>query len=158
MKKITIAALGALLLAGVAHAGLPAADFVKKAGASDLYEITSSKLVLTSANPKVHAFAAEMIRDHTKSTADVKAAALKSGLHPKPPMLDAKQSADVTALKNVKGAPRDTLYLSQQKVAHNDALTLHQENAQTGTAPALKAVSAKIVPVVQHHISMLSTM
>jgi len=158
MKTFTIAALGGLLLAGVAHAALPPADFVKKAGASDLYEITSSKLVMTSANPKVHAFAAEMVKDHTKSTADVKAAAMKSGLHPKPPVLEPKQAADITALKQVKGAARDTLYVSQQKAAHADALALHQDNAQNGGAAALKAASAKIVPVVQHHISMLNAM
>ncbi len=158
MRNLIATALGAVLLAGAAHAALAPIDFVKKAGASDLYEITSSKLVLKSANPKVHSFAAEMVKDHTKSTADVKAAALKSGLHPKPPMLEPKQAADITALKQVSGAARDTLYVSQQKAAHQDALALHEDNAKDGGAPALKAASAKIVPVVKHHIAMLAGM
>ena len=68
---------------------------------------------------------------------------MKSGLHPKPPMLEPHQSADITALKNVTGAAPDTLYLTQQKAAHNEALALHQDNAQTGAAPALKAASAR---------------
>jgi len=49
------------------------------------------------------------------------------------------------------GTARDSLYTTQQKAAHAEALALHQDSAAKGTAPALKAASAKIVPVVQHH-------
>jgi putative membrane protein len=158
MLKLPSAIIIALVAAGAASAALAPAEFVKKAGASDLYEITSSKLVASSGNPNLRTFAAMMIKDHTKSTADVKAAAIKSGLKPMPPALDPKQAADVAALKKVSGATRDRLYISQQKAAHQAALALHQENAADGGAPALKAASAKIVPVVQHHIHQLSGM
>lgn len=157
MKKLTLAFAG-LMLAGTAQAALPPADFVKKAGASDLFEVSSAKLETSSKNPKVRAFAAMMIKDHTESTAQVKAAAMKSGLKPKPPMLEPKQAADLAALKQVSGAARDTLYISQQKAAHQDALALHKENAAGSSAPALKAASAKIGPVVEHHINELSAM
>jgi putative membrane protein len=157
MKTILLGITG-LMFAVAAQAAMPSADFVKKAGASDLYEITSAKLVATSKNAKVRSFATMMIKDHTKSTADVKAAAMKSGLHPKPPMLEPKQQADISALKQASGATRDTLYVSQQKAAHQDALSLHKENAAGSSAPALKAASAKIVPVVEHHIHELDGM
>src|SRR5688572_550135 len=66
--------------------------YVAKAGAGDVYEKQSSQLVLTtSKNADVRKFAQMMVTDHSQSTADVKAAALKSGLKPKPPMLDAEQ-------------------------------------------------------------------
>jgi putative membrane protein len=144
MKKYSAVLMG-MFLAGAASA-LPPAEFVKKAGASDLYEITSSKLVNM------------LVTDHTKSTADVKAAAMKSGLKPMPPKLDAKQASDVAALKKASGAARDSLYINQQKAAHQEALALHKDNAANSTAPALKAVSATVVPVVEHHISQLSSM
>jgi len=156
MKTLTLALAG-FMLAGAAHAApLSPADFVKKAGASDLFEVTSAKLETSSKNPKVRAFANLMVKDHTKSTAEVKAAAIKSGLKPKPPVLEPDQAADITALKQVSGAARDTLYVTQQKAAHQQALALHKDNAAGSSAPALKAASAKIVPVVEHHIHELS--
>jgi putative membrane protein len=157
MQKLSLI-LAASLLAGAAHAAMPPGDFVKKAGASDLFEVTSAKLETSSSNPKIRAFAQMMIKDHTASTAQVKAAAIKSGLKPKPPMLDPKQTADIAALKRVSGTARDTLYIAQQKAAHQEALALHKDNAEGSAAPALKAASAKIVPVVEHHIQELSTM
>ena len=156
--KIMTLALAGMILAGAAHAALPPADFVKKAGASDLFEVTSAKLETSSKNPKVRAFAMMMVKDHTKSTADVKAAAIKWGLKPAPPALEARQAADIAALKQVSGAARDTLYIAQQKAAHQEALALHKDNAAGSAAPALKAASAKIVPVVEHHIHELSGM
>ena len=96
MKTLTLALAG-MLLAGAAQAALPPADFVKKAGASDLFEISASKLETSSKNAKIRAFANMMIKDHTTSTAAVKAAALKSGLKLSPPVLEAKQAADLAA-------------------------------------------------------------
>jgi len=114
--------------------------------------------VTGSSNAKLRAFATMMVADHTKSTADVKAAALKSGLKSMPPVLEPMQSANIAALKRASGAARDTLYISQQKAAHQEALALHKDNAVGSSAPALKAASANIVPVVEHHIHQLSTM
>jgi len=151
MRKEVVTGIVMLTFAGAAYGALPAAEFVKQAGASDLYEITSSRIVEASANPKVKAFARQMIADHTTSTQAVKTAAAKSGLPPMPPQLTSKQSADVAALRAATGATRDSLYVTQQKTAHADALALHKDNAANGATPALKAASAKIVPVVEHH-------
>lgn len=157
-SKIAIAVAAGAILVGAAHAAPPPAEYVMKAGAGDLYEITSSKLVTGSSNPKLKSFATMMVADHTKSTAMVKAAALKSGLKPKPPVLNPKQAADVAALKGVTGAARDSLYISQQKLAHQEALALQSDYSATGTAAPLKAAAAKIVPVVKHHIMELDSM
>ena len=157
--RTALAAATALMLAGAAHAAPPAADFVAKAGASDLYERTSSKLVLTTTHDAaVRRFASEMIKDHTKSTQMVKSAALHSGLHPKPPALDAKQQGLVADLRKAKGADRDHLYLDQQKQAHAEASALMQDYAATGSDAALRKAAAAIVPVVKHHIDMLNGM
>jgi putative membrane protein len=136
-----------------------AADYVAQAGASDMYELQSSKLVLASTkNAGLRKFANQMITDHTKSTNDVKAAARQSGLTPKPPMLTSQQQTMIQQLRDAKGAARDSAYVNQQKTAHSQALALHQSYAASGDKPALKAVAAKVVPVVQHHIDMLNGM
>jgi putative membrane protein len=134
-----------------------AADYVAKAGAGDMYEIRSSRIVLGSTrNPAIRNFANRMITDHSQSTAMVKAAAHRSGMTPRPPMLDRDQRAMLAQLRAAHGRDRDGLYVSQQKTAHDQALALHQGYAADGDKPALQAAAAKIVPVVQHHIAMLN--
>jgi len=159
-KLLTLASMIALpAVAAVAQAPMGAPTYVMKAGAGDQYEIQSSRLLLTSTkNAKLRSFATMMVSDHTKSTADVKAAAMRAGLHPAPPKLDAMGTKNVAALRATTGTARDHLYVEQQKAAHQRALTLHQSYAQSGTAAPLKTVAASIASVVQSHISELSAM
>lgn len=134
-------------------------DYVRTAGASDLYERQSSTLVLeTSKDPKVRAFAQMMIAHHTQSTADVKAAAAKARLRVAPPLLTPLQNELVAQLRTEKGPARDARYIAQQKAAHGQALTVQKAYASEGTSPPLKAAAARIAPVVQQHIQELMTM
>lgn len=160
MKVSNIAIMAALAIATPALADAPAPlEFVKMAGASDLYEKESSKLVLeTTRDAKVKSFASMMVKDHTKSTADVKAAASKAGVTPPPPMLMPAQEQMIAELRAATGEQRDAAYIAQQKQAHDQAYALHSGYAKEGTAAPLKAAAAKIAPVVQHHIEMLKTM
>jgi len=156
---LAVVAMGTAPALASAAPAMTSAAYVMKAGAGDLYERQSSMIVMKSTtNPALKTFAQEMITDHTQSTADVKAAAMKAGLHPAPPKLTAKQSSDVAALRAATGSSRDALYITQQKAAHQQALALHQGESSMGTAAPLKAAATKIVPVVQHHIDMLGSM
>ena len=142
-----------------ATTAMPAATYVMKAGAGDLFERQSSELVMGSTkNAKLKAFAKMMIADHTTSTAEVKAAAMKAAMTPKPPMLDAAQMRDMAALKAASPMKRDALYITQQKVAHQQALMLHRGYAANGSVAPLKMAATKIVPVVEHHIHELDAM
>lgn len=153
-----VAATIAMAGPAVAQATSPT-DYVTKAGASDLYERTSSQLLLGSTkNAGVRQFAQMMITDHTNSTTEVKAAAKQAGVTPPPPALAPDQARMVADLRKAKGTARDQLYITQQKMAHEKALALHSGYAQTGSAAPLKAVAAKVAPVVQHHLTMLNDM
>lgn len=158
MIKPLIAIGFCALPAALAAQAMPASAYLMKAGASDLFERQSAKVMTTSHDAKVRGFAAMMTKDHTASTADVKRAAMRSGLHPAPPKLTAQQSRDLAALGAARGTARDRLYVDQQKAAHREALTVQQGYADRGSVPALKAAAGKIVPVVQHHIDMLNAM
>jgi putative membrane protein len=120
-----------------AYAQTPS-TYVATAGAGDLFEQTSSKLVL-------------------RTTKDAKAAALKAGVKAAPPQMSADQKSKIAALTDASGKGRDQLYWQQQKAAHKEALALHQGYASTGSAAPLKAAAAQIVPVVQHHLQMLDS-
>ncbi len=134
-------------------------EYVATAGASDLFERESSRILLQSTSkPDLRSFAQMMIKDHTKSTAMVKAAALKSKVKAGPPKLNPAQSEQIAQLKGEHGQARDALYISQQKASHNQALAVQQAYASGGTAPALRKAAAEIVPVVKHHIALLAKM
>ena len=155
-----------LVAAAVAATATPAfakvmtpSDYVATAGASDLFEQTSSKLVLQSTQaPNVRSFATMMVTDHGKSTSAVKAAAAKAGIEAAPPQLTPLQNEKIAELQAAGGAERDALYVAQQKAAHGQALTVQKAYAMEGTAAPLKRAAGGIVPVVEHHIAMLKTM
>lgn len=157
MMSIAVAA-ATIAVPAVAQVMTPA-EYVTAAGASDLYEITSSKVVLeTTQDSKLRAFAQMMIQDHTKSTADVKAAAGRSRVKVPPAKLNPLQQELVTELRAERGPARDAAYIAQQKASHGQALNVQKAYAMEGTAPALKTTAAAIVPVVEHHVMELKTM
>jgi len=160
MKTFSLLAAAAVLAAAPAAAQVMSpAEFVATAGASDLYETQSSQVVLeTTQDPKIRDYARMMITDHAKSTAQVKAAAARSRVRAAPPKLTPAQSELIAELRAEQGPARDQAYIAQQRASHNQALTVHQSYAAGGTAPALKAAAAGIVPVVQHHVEMLKAM
>jgi len=134
-------------------------EYVDAAGASDLYERTSSETVLeTTTDPKIRSFAQMMIAHHTQSTAEVQAAAAESGVSAPPAQLNPLQAELIAQLQAEQGVGRDGAYIAQQKAAHGQALNVQNAYAMEGTAPALKGAAAGIIPVVEEHIALLKTM
>ena len=152
-------AIAALAASPAAAQVMTPPEYVMTAGASDLYELQSSQIVLeTTTDPAVRSFANMMIAHHTKSTADVKAAAMRARVAVPPPMLMPPQAELIAQLQAETGPARDATYIAQQRASHGQALAVQQAYAASGTAAPLKAVAAKIVPVVQSHIAMLMRM
>ncbi|HEV2569124.1 DUF4142 domain-containing protein [Sphingomonas sp.] len=130
-----------------------ASEFAAMAAASDLFEIESSRLAATQAkSAEVKNFAAMLVADHTKSTAELKSIASKENITLSPPTLAPDMQSKIDALKNVKGEQFDTLYLTQQVPAHETALKLHQGYAQSGDNASLKAFASKTSTVVSKHL------
>jgi putative membrane protein len=156
---IGAASLAAMLAVPAAAAPMMTGkQFIAKAGASDLWERKEAAIMTTSSNTDVAGFAKQMMIDHTKSTDMVKAAAKQDGIMAGTPMLSTKQKSDLAALSASKGAARDSLYVTQQKAAHADALDLMTSYSTSGKATHLKMTAGKIAPVVQGHIDMLNKM
>ena len=130
-----------------------AAEFAAAAGASDLFEIESSKLAQNQGqSADVKAFAAMLVKDHSASTEELKAIAARENMTLAPPTLRPDMQSKIDALKAAKGEQFDALYLSQQVPAHEEALKLHQGYAQSGDNAALKAFASKTATVVSKHL------
>lgn len=142
-----------------AAAPTDAAGYLAMAGAGDLFEIESSRAILAKSPDKAVAdFADMMIKQHTDSTAKLKAAAGRDGVTVPPPQMTADQQAKVDGIKAATGASATDLYLTAQREAHPQALALHRGYAAAGDKSALKATAGEIVPVVQEHIATLQKM
>ena len=160
MKMLTLLAATAMALAPAAALALapPAKTYVMKAGASDMFETESSKLVMDSANPEVVSYANMMIADHGKSTSDVMAAASADGLPPMTPVMMPKQKAMIDSLKRTSGKARDRLYVKDQIAGHKETLAFQKQYAMMGDKPRLKDTAGTIVPVVQNHLAEAQSM
>ena len=156
MFRMTLLAVPAMLAATPLAAAptTKAPDFVKLAGASDLYEKTSSQEILrTTKNAEVFKFAMMMVGDHGKTTRDVTAAAKADGVKPSPPMLSGGQKAMIAQLKAAPAAKRDMTYINQQVMAHEDALGVHTTYSKSGETAALKKAASGAVPIVTTHLN-----
>lgn len=133
--------------------------FVAMAGASDLYEIESSRLALDKAQrPETREFAQMLIDHHSKTTQDVTAAARAAGMNPPPPRLMPMQSEMMAALRRASAKNFDSLYWKQQVPAHEMALAMHKNYSENGDTPELKSVAAGAVPIVQSHLDRAKAM
>lgn len=159
-----VASLGGLSLSACATMGAPMLDmtpeaapaYVSMAASSDLFEIQTSQLALQRARDPMHRMHAQMmIRDHSNTTAQLKAAAAQAGLGVPMAMLP-MHAAMYNEL--ARSANFDAVYHRQQLVSHEQALALHGNFARNGNSPPLRAVAEAAVPVVQGHLNHLRSM
>lgn len=138
-------------LAWAQDAKMSPQDFVNNAASSDMFEIQSSKLALQNGTSKnVKDFANMMIKDHTKSSEDLKAAAQKDGAA-LPAEMSEKHATLIKTLQGATGQGFDAAYTDAQMNGHQEALSLMQSYAQNGEG-ALKTHAEKAIPVIQMHL------
>lgn len=149
--RMLLATAGLVFLGTAAHAQSSPQDFTEKAASGGLFEIESSEAILATGaeDPDVKSFAEQMIADHKKAAAELKAAADKAGVTV-PAAPARKEAMKLEQLKADTG-DKQTLYLTQQRLAHNDAVVLHRAYAESGTNPDLKAYAEKVLPVLEEH-------
>ena len=154
-------ALGALAAAcaTVAAAQTPippsAKDFAAMSAQSDAYEIQAGRTAAAqTTDPRVRAFAQQMILDHSQTSEALGKAAVAAGLPPPPPAMNADQSRMLSALQSQTGPDFDRAYVDQQVLAHTQALAVEQSFAAAGKEPNLRHTAEQAVPLIQHHLEM----
>jgi putative membrane protein len=131
------------------------ADFVKEVAISDMFELQSNKLAEERGNAAEKSFAATMIKDHTKTSDELKSL-IKSGdvKADLPSALDSSHQSKLDKLNGYKGADFSSEFNSQQVSAHKDAVSLFERYAKGGDNPKLKDWAGKSLPALQHHLDM----
>jgi putative membrane protein len=139
-------------------AALPvdAQGFVTVLATGDLYELESSRMALQrQTSPGVNEMAQMLQREHTQSSAKLKAAAAQAGLEV-PATLDAEKQKLIDDLKAAQGADFDQTFLNQQRLQHAKTLMMIQNYQAVGDNPALKDLAAALQKKIEFHIDRLN--
>jgi len=130
-------------------------DFVTQAAQSDMLEIATSKLAQTNGDASIKSFANQMMADHTKTSAELKALVGDNKITVTlPTTLDKAHQDKLDKLKKLQGADFVKEYKSMQLSAHKEAVSLFERYGQGGDNPVLKAWASKTLPALQHHLHM----
>jgi len=131
------------------------ADFVTEAAISDMFEIQSSKLAAERSAEPTKAFANQMITDHEKTTAEMKAMVQDGKVQATlPTALDSAHQSKLDTLKGLQGDAFTKQYHSDQVKAHKDAVDLFQRYGKGGDNQDLKTWASKTQPALDHHLKM----
>lgn len=151
--------VGTSIATGDAGAALGSADFANAIAGGGRFEIESANLAATMAtSADLKALAAMIAADHKKAGEDLRAAADASTPSFTPlASLNTKQKADLEALK-AASSNFDSVYVSQQIAAHQEAVSVLSNYAAGGSSPQLKDFATKVLPTVQGHLDKLSAL
>src|SRR3978361_174417 len=101
------------------------ADFVKEVAISDMFELKSNKFGEERGNAAEKSFAAMMIKDHTKTSDELKAMVKSGDVKAElPTALDSAHQSKLDKLGGYKGDDFTSEFASQQVSAHKDAVNL----------------------------------
>jgi putative membrane protein len=160
MKKRSILVAGCGLFASLVFVGAAQAqsaqEFVNKVAISDMFEIQSSRLALAKQPDKdTKPFAEKMIRDHQKTSNELKSLVNSGKVKAKlPTALDSEHQKMLDELKAKSGKEFDSNYDQIQVKAHEDAVALFDAYAKGGDDPDLKRWAAKTLPHLKQHLTM----
>jgi putative membrane protein len=131
-------------------------EFVKKVAISDMFEIEAAQMALDKgADRDTKPFAQKMIKDHTKTSKELKALVEKGKVKAEiPSALDPEHKKKLDDMKGLSGKDFDSAYDKAQVDAHQQAVSLFETYAKSGDNPDLKKWAAKTLPHLKQHLSM----
>ena len=134
-------------------------SFVKHAALGDMYELEAARIALKRTRREdIRQFARQMIEDHTRTSAALKAAVTGDGAVPVPDSLDRAHQTLVDDLDGASDESFDRRYLAQQKSAHSGALTLFRTYRDSGDDVRLGQLARETVPILERHMAMIERM
>jgi putative membrane protein len=129
-------------------------DFVKEAAIADMFEIQSSQLA-EQKDAGAKTFADQMIADHQKTSAELKAAIDSGKINAVlPTQLDTTHQDMLTKLQGLSGTAFAQQYQKDQVSAHKDAVSLFTRYGKSGDNETLRQWASATLPTLQQHLDM----
>lgn len=125
--------------------------FVDEALMASELEIAAGQLALkTSTDPKVQAYARQMMKDHADALAELRRIATAKGVTPQKRV---PEPPELVRLRALKPQEFDQVYIRTVAVdAHEQAVLLFQNQATRGRDPALRAYAHKRLPAPRENL------
>ena len=101
-------------------------------------------------NPRVKAFGAMMVRDHTTANAEVMMLASRMGVM-LPPTPMPKHAQHIRHLQNLSGTAFDRAYITMMIEAHKDDLDEFEDASKKAADTAVRGFAARTFPVLKMH-------
>lgn len=159
LRCLVVSALGLMATAGLARAETPTdaqiAEIVLKANQVD---VDAGRLAMSkTANPKVKAFAREMIAAHTEIGKEALALVMKLGVTPEPSVtshsLEGGGAANIELLSKLKGVQFDRAYVGHEVAYHRQVLgAVDDILIPSAENPELKALIRSVRPLFVAHL------
>ena len=130
-------------------------NIMREMAMSNLAEIETGKIALSqSKNDQVRNFAQKMIDDHQQSQKELEQLAQAKGVT-LPTEPDNKHKAAAKKLSSLEGDKFDKQYMKQGGMSdHRNTHRLLQRAQTRATDPDLKALAAKMEPIVSQHLTL----
>jgi len=132
--------------------------FAMAAADGGLAELGLSELGRQKAtDPELKRFSEKMVQEHTRMNAELTALAAQKRMQlPRTP--DHRAQFCAQSLAGLSGAEFDKCYAKAQLVAHMDALSAFEAEAERGQDPDVKALAAKGVSHIKEHLREIRPM
>ncbi|HEX8551984.1 MAG TPA: DUF4142 domain-containing protein [Abditibacteriaceae bacterium] len=131
--------------------------FIAKAAQGNMAEVMTGQLALRkSQNAQVRQLAQHLVTGHGVANTDLLRVATTNNVPP-PTFVGAMHAATHDHLSRLSGAQFDQMYLAAQVEAHENAITLYQQELAVGTNPEARAYAARILPEIMNHTTMIYT-
>jgi putative membrane protein len=128
--------------------------FIDEAARAGLAEVQEGKVAEAQGHlAAVRRFGTMMVKDHGELNDQLLALAHQKQLTP-PATPSDYQQGEINGLQTVHGQAFDSQFIDGQVASHQQALMLFQTEARQGTDPDVKALAARAIPVLEHHLEM----
>jgi len=160
-RILTLAALAAALITPKTFAQEAAKTavndslFALAAADSGMAEVSLSQLGATKAtSPELKRFSEKMIEEHSRLNQELAGLAGHKRIT-LPRMVDARAQFCAQNLAGLSGEHFDRCYAKAQLVAHMEAVSTFEAEAERGQDPEMKALASKALPKIKEHLAMI---
>lgn len=129
--------------------------FLLKATQGNMAEVMTGQLASRKArNPQVRQLAQRLIQEHSAANAQIAPLLARRAL-PTPRFPGAMHTATYEYLSRLNNRAFDAAYMAAQVEAHENSITLYQQELAQGRDPNTRALAAALLPAILEHTAQI---
>jgi len=129
--------------------------FAQAAAIGGVSEVAVAQIgVQKATDPELKKFSQQMVADHTRMNSELTQLASSRQI-PLPTAVDPKSQFCAQSLAGLSGEKFDRCYAKAQLIIHMDSVAMFEAEAERGQDPAVKALAAKSLPHIKHHLATI---